>query len=192
MPIEIEAKFKVQSLQNIRERLSHSQGSILKIVLESNVFFDTPQKDLLKTDQGLRIRSMTDLQTGHVKVVSTHKGPRAKGLLKSRSENELEIESLEAGWRFFEAIGYVPTIQFEKKRETWVLGPVKVELDTLALLGFFIEIEGPSEQSVMEAAGLLGLANEKFLTESYAALLDAAVQADPSGCKSVTFAQYPV
>ncbi len=187
MAVEIEAKFKMSDPEAVRAKLKGLSGRFLKTGLEVNIFFDTPDKILLKEDRGLRIRSVKNLDSGEVETVITYKGPRAAGRLKSREERELKVGGLEDGVRLFEALGYVQTIRFEKKRESWLLDDAKVELDTLPLLGTYLEVEAPSQESVMAVVKKLGQEGGDFLTQSYAAMLDGAVKADGAGRKIVTF-----
>ncbi len=187
MAIEIEAKLRMTDPEAIKRKLKAHQGRFLKTGLEVNIFFDTPEKNLLRQDKGLRIRSVKNLGTGEVSTVVTFKGPRAAGILKSRQENELGVDDLDAGCRLFEALGYVQTIRFEKKRESWLLDDAKVELDTLPVLGSFLEVEAPSQESVMAVVEKLGQSGGDFLTQSYAAMLADAVEADASGRKIVCF-----
>jgi predicted adenylyl cyclase CyaB len=181
MPVEIEAKIKMGELESVRSKLRELSGRFLKTGLEVNIFFDTPEKNLLKGDRGLRIRSVKNLETGAVETVITYKGARAAGKLKSREERELKVDSLEDGCRLFEGLGYVQTIRFEKKRESWLLDDAKVELDTLPLLGSFLEVEAGSQEAVMAVVRKLGQEGGDFLTQSYAAMLDGAVKGDVAG-----------
>jgi predicted adenylyl cyclase CyaB len=187
MPVEIEAKFKMTDLEAIKVKLNAHHGRFVKTGLEVNIFFDTCDKNLLRQDKGLRVRSVKNLGTGESETVVTFKGPRAAGLLKSRQENELKVEGLEAGCALFEALGYVQTIRFEKRRESWLLDDAKIELDTLPMLGSFLEVEAPSREAVMSVVEKLGMSGGEFLTQSYAAMLDAVVKADGEGRKIVGF-----
>ena len=106
MAVEIEAKVRITDPGQIRASLTKHQGRFLKTGLEVNIFFDTPEKNLLKSDKGLRVRSVKNLATGEEKTVVTFKGPRAEGKLKTREERELKVESLADACRLFEGLRF--------------------------------------------------------------------------------------
>ena len=57
--LEVEVKFLVADLKAFRERLLAAGGTLAKArIFERNVRFDTPDNDLLKKGQLLRLRQM--------------------------------------------------------------------------------------------------------------------------------------
>ena len=58
--VELEVKLKVESLGPVRERLREIGAEYAGEVLETNRFFDTPDRSLMTSDRGLRIRSNRD------------------------------------------------------------------------------------------------------------------------------------
>ncbi len=139
-------------------------------ISETNTYFDTQMDDLKTSDQGLRIR-VEDHGDGGVKAVITHKGPRAHGRLKSRSESEAEVVDAREAADLLSALGYVPVLSFEKKRQRWEMDGCRVELDTMPLLGDFIEIEGPHDDVVMSVREKLGMADKPLIKASYIGML---------------------
>jgi predicted adenylyl cyclase CyaB len=105
------------------------------------------------------------------RIFVTHKGPRAHGVTKTRAETEAQIVCAEDGERLLSALGYHRVLSFEKRRRRWRLDGCRVELDRLPHLGNFIEIEGPSEEAVLEARNRLDLADEPLIQASYIAML---------------------
>jgi predicted adenylyl cyclase CyaB len=181
LPREIEAKMKLAGAARaeLDARLASHGASRGARLLEINRFFDTPEHALRTRDAGLRIRVERDLDTGRERTVITHKGARAAGSLKSREETELEVASAADADALLRALGFVEVLRFEKLRQRWVLGPCRVELDRLPLLGDFVEVEGSDERAVLDARARLGLEGLPLLTNSYAALLADAVAALP-------------
>ena len=57
----------------------------------------------------------------------------------------------------------------------------RIELDEVPLLGKFVEIEGPAEQTVSQAKSDLGFASAKNITQSYVKMLSAVYES--SGIK---------
>src|SRR5947208_2421378 len=91
MPIEIEAKMAIPTLEPVRAALRARGAERLGLTLETNAFFDTEGRVLLAGDEGLRLRTNRDLERGRDTHVITHKGPMQHGQLKSREEVELTV-----------------------------------------------------------------------------------------------------
>ena len=168
MPVEIEMKLKVEHLAPVRDRLRALGARHVGEVMETNTFFDTPDRALLASDCGLRLRHSRDGATKSEKLVVTYKGPRGEGQVKKREEIEVGVDRADAAEEMMERLGYVRQLSFEKRRETWRLDKCTVELDTLPELGSFVEIECPSEADVMRIREKLGLADVPAVTPTYA------------------------
>ncbi len=171
LPIEIEAKMVLPDAPAVEARLAKLGAKPQPAIAETNVFFDTPQATLKAADQGLRLRVEKGIDGDHHAVIITHKGPRAHGRLKSRSETELKVHSARDGAALLRALGYVKVFSFEKRRSQWLLDDCIVALDTLPLLGDFIEIEGPNDEAVMAAREKLELEQRPLITASYISML---------------------
>jgi predicted adenylyl cyclase CyaB len=171
VPIEIEAKMRLADRAAIESRLAETGATFVADLHEVNTFFDTPGNTLKSADRGLRVR--VERQAGDDKptVIITHKGPRAHGKLKSRSETELQVADEQAAVALLGALGYNPVLSFEKRRTRYALDDCLVELDRLPHLGEFIEIEGPGDDAVMAVRERLGLADEPLVRASYIAML---------------------
>ena len=168
MPVEIEIKLKVEHLAPVRDRLRQLGAQHVGEVMETNTFFDTPDRALLASDCGLRLRHTRNGATRQEKYVLTYKGPRGEGQVKKREEIEVGVDRADAAEQMMERLGYVRRLCFEKRRETWRLDECTVELDSLPELGSFVEIECPSEADVMRLREKLGLANVEPVTPTYA------------------------
>lgn len=176
MGIEIEAKIKVDDLDQFRNRLQDAGAEKVGTYLESNTFFDTEDRSLLAADEGLRLRINRDEATGTDENIVTYKGPRNHGQLKSREEIELQVTHPNAMIDIFERLRFHRVLTFEKKRESWKLADCKVEMDTLPHLGTYVEIEGPRDASVLAVRRQLGLADRHLITASYIAMLMTYLQ----------------
>lgn len=108
----------------------------------------------------------------------TFKGAQQAGLFKARGEIEFVVDRAEAAINLLTAVGFVETLRFQKRRESWTLGDCNVELDELPQLGRFVEIEGPSDDTIRAVALRLGLDPAHSIRESYAALLAATIPSD--------------
>lgn len=171
MPLEIEAKLKVESHATVREKMRTLGAIQLGQVLETNYIFDNAERTLLAGDSGLRIRTTQTETREHRGAILTYKGPRQDSTFKSRQEIQVHIDDAAAAQQMLEALGFIEAVRFEKRRESWQLDACRVELDELPYLGVYVEIEGPDEAAVSRAQNELGLGGIAHIRESYIALL---------------------
>lgn len=188
MPVEIEAKMAVPSLDVVRGKLRELNAEHKGRTMETNTFFDTEDRSLLAADEGLRLRRNLNVDTNADEHVITYKGPRLHGVLKSRDEVELTVTSSDDAAQLLERLGFVRMLTFEKRRESWTLGGCKIELDELPYLGAYVEVEGPDEQSVLGVREKLGLADRPIIKSSYIGMLMGYLQERGQTRKSITFA----
>jgi adenylate cyclase class 2 len=170
MHIEIEAKLKVDSLSSIARKLKAAGAEFVRQLLQTDIYLDDSKSTFRKTDSALRLRRQ--LMGRKEQVVLTFKGPRRKGRFKQREEIQFEVGDARLAEEFFAAIGYKKSLAFQKKRSAWRLGGCEVALDTLPLLGFFVEIEGPNEKKIAAVQKKLGLTGLPHIPESYAILME--------------------
>jgi predicted adenylyl cyclase CyaB len=173
MPIELEAKIKVDDLNTVRTRLQSAGAQPLGQYHEINRFFDTTPPTLRPEDRGQRLRTSRDTQTGQTTHTLTYKGPRHAGQLKQREEIELPLPDPTAAELLLNRLGFARGLVFEKRRESWQLNDCRVELDEVAELGCFVEVEGPQEEAIHAVLETLGLEKAKLIRESYPQLLDS-------------------
>ena len=175
MPLEIEAKFRVESHDPVREALRTAAARRLGVVREWNIILDAADASLQAKGCGLRIRSTrpekATERSGEHKATLTFKGPRQSGEFKSREELEVEVSDAEQTRVLLARLGFVPVLQYEKRRESWQLEDCRVELDEPAKIGRFVEIEGPGERSVQRARERLGLGDTTVTQASYVQML---------------------
>ncbi len=169
MCTEIEAKLKVDSLQEIERKLPELGAEFLAEQLQTDYHFDDANTTLTKTDRCLRLRKQ--MVGKNESLFLTYKGAKEKSNLKKRQEIELEIKDADSVRKLLSALGYEQSLVVEKKRRLWQLGDCEVALDRLPLLGDFVEIEGPDEEKIANAQEKLGLSDLSHIAESYASLV---------------------
>ncbi|MEX0744161.1 MAG: class IV adenylate cyclase [Phycisphaeraceae bacterium] len=187
MSVEIEAKMRLTDRAAVERRLEELGAEPTAGWLEVNTYFDTPQRGLKSSDQGLRVRTEVAAD-GKRTMTITHKGPRAHGPLKSRSECEVGVSDASEAATLLRALGYAPVLSFEKRRQRWLLGGCHVELDELPYLGEFIEIEGDSDDAVMSVREQLGLKGTPLIRASYIAMLMSYIRENQMQEQSIRFA----
>jgi adenylate cyclase class 2 len=170
MCTEIEAKLKVDSLQEIKRKLAELGAEFLEEQLQTDYYFDDANSGLTKTDRCLRLRRQ--MVGRSESFFLTYKGAKEKNEFKKRREIEIEVRDADSAQKLLSALGYEKVLVFEKKRRIWRLGDCVVALDELPLLGAFVEIEGPDDKTIADAQRNLGLANLSHIQESYAFLMD--------------------
>jgi adenylate cyclase class 2 len=185
MPIELECKVRVGSLAEIRGRLQETGAEYVGQVLETNRLFDRRDGSLGRAGCGLRVRSVVVMDGNGPTPTLTYKGPRQDSAFKRRQEIEVPIGDSGAATEILHALGYTERVIFEKRRETWRLGPCQIELDELPELGTFVEIEGPDEAEIRTALAALGLSQAQSINKGYASMI-AGLGADQGGASPLT------
>jgi adenylate cyclase class 2 len=147
--IEFEVKIPNVNIAEIQRRLCES-GAVLQkpAVVHEHIMFCLPSGREIKGGW-LRVRNEGDKVTMSLKVINGNK-------IVDQQEYCFVADSLEDAVRFLELMGAIEKARSEKRRETWVLGNCEVVIDEWPFLEPIIEIEGSSEEMVMETVGKLG------------------------------------
>lgn len=160
---EVEAKFFVRDLRDVRQRVRALGGQIRSNrQLERNWRFDDADRSLSKSGGVLRLRLEQTAQLTYKRPLQT---------IEERQEIELEIDSHSTARALLEELGFQAISSYEKYRETHAFGETLVMLDELPF-GDFVEIEGPSLQEVEQHARRLGLDWNRRVRRSYLDLFD--------------------
>jgi adenylate cyclase, class 2 len=191
MSLEVEAKLKLDSHQEVRARLQELHARPEGAVIETNRIFDDRDRTLRSAGSGLRLRTYRTGSGPAPTATLTFKGPQRQGTLKTREEIEVRFYPPDNGLQLLEALGYVEILCFEKRRETWRLDDCLVELDEVPYLGRYVEIEGPNEPAVLRMQALLGLADLPVIRRSYIALLTEHCQRHGLPHAAITFPTQP-
>ena len=144
MQTEIEAKFLRVDPDDIRRRLKEVGATCKQpMMLMRRVIFDN---DYLKPKNAfVRVRD-----EGH-RVAMTYKQYDEMSLTGAK-EIEFSVSDYDAAVAFLEAVDVRAKSIQEARREIWELDTVEVVIDEWPWIDPFIEIEGPSEKEVKEAA----------------------------------------
>jgi adenylate cyclase class 2 len=177
MAHETEVKFKVADFAAVRRRLRRAAATYLATALQTDAYFDTPDRALRREDRGLRIRSVRHLRSAapreDARPLVTYKGPgNGSRRAKVRREVQTRVDDANAAAEILAACGLEMTVSVQKRRASYRLGDCRVELDELPGIGRFVEIEGPGERAIHAAAEVLGLGGRP-ITDHYVDLLEA-------------------
>jgi len=186
MPVETEIKFRVDDLVALAERLE-SAGFRLETQrsFESNVLYDTPDRQMRARTEILRIRSYAGRWT------LTHKrlpgaGVAAEDRHKHRVETETGIAHGAALAEFFLCLGLVAAFRYEKWRTEWTDDEGHCVIDETPI-GNYAELEGPSTWIDRTALGL-GIYPADYITLSYGRLFEQWRIEHRSAAEELTFA----
>ena len=194
MPHEIEAKFKVANFRAVRKRLAALGAVYLGTDLQTDAYYDTPDRALLGGDKGLRIRRTRRLrgpsgsgEKSDTRALLTYKGPAGDDKrAKIRREIQTRLDSPDAMDEILSALGMAPTLTIQKKRASYRLGSSLIELDELPLIGRFVEIEAPSPKRVEALRAKLDIQADPS-TDHYITLLTNACSRVSKTCLHATF-----
>ncbi len=171
MPREIEAKLRVTSHDDVRDRLTAAGAEFIERVMETNQILDRPDGSLRTRGCGLRVRSADSIDGGSSRATLTFKGPRGGGAFKSREELETEVGDAAVALELLKKLGFIVILSYQKRRESWRLGSCRIELDEPPRLGLFVEIEGPDDGAIQDAREALGLGAAELESASYVRML---------------------
>ena len=197
MSHEIEAKFKVADFRAVRRRLARLGAVYLGTDLQTDLYYDTPDRRLLREDKGLRIRRTRRLRSpspadgeapkADTRALLTYKEP-ADGHKRAKIRREIQsrVDSHQALSDILAALGVTPTLTIQKKRASYRLGSCLVELDELPVVGRFIEIEAASPRQIETTRCKLDIQAEPC-TDHYITLLTKGCARVSGACLEVTF-----
>jgi adenylate cyclase class 2 len=163
---ELEVKLYLLDLPAFQRRLEALGGKPVQArVHEINLRFDTPEGELARASQVLRLRQDQGARL-------TYKGPgKIVGGVRARREIEFSVGDFDAARSFLEALGYQVSLMYEKYRATYKLDGVLVTLDEMPY-GTFAELEGPDAGSIQALALKLGVNWEARIVDSYTFLFE--------------------
>jgi adenylate cyclase class 2 len=184
MAIETEIKFRVADVAELETRLKEA-GFRLETprAFESNVLYDTPDRQMRARTEILRIRSYAGRYT------VTHKrlpdsGP-GEDTHKHRIETETDVSNGEALAEVFQSLGLIAAFRYEKWRSEWSDGQGHCVVDETPI-GNFAELEGTAEW-IDRAAERIGVSRSDYLTLSYGRLFEQWCVARQCAANDLTF-----
>jgi len=189
MPLEIEIKLKVDSFEPTIEKLKSHKAEFQGDFLQADSYYDDDADSLINSDRCLRIR--THNGNGQQVIELTYKGQRQNHRFKTRREIDIKVEKAAELADIFENLGYKKKLAFQKKRSLWRLDGCEVALDQLPLIGKFVEIEGPDDETIESVQKKLCLEHLNHIPSSYAHQIEDELKKRNSTAKEVTFNSEP-
>lgn len=177
MGIEIEKKYRLKRAERERlcVRLREAGAMCEGVEFEENIIYAGGNLDAKRSV--LRLR-----RAGSINLLTYKERFPSSSAIKHQREEETRVQDAEAMAAILYALGYVPALVYEKRRETWRLDSAIVVIDELPF-GLFAEIEG-EEASIRDAERQLELSDAEAematypeLTEKYGERKGATVEA---------------
>jgi adenylate cyclase class 2 len=163
MSFEIEKKYRLTAEQReqILQKLEKVGAKFEGEDFEENVLYRGG--DLNFKSSILRLRKTAD------KAILTYKeAVLTDSDIKQRIEHETAVADGEKMHEILKSIGFVASLVYEKRRQTWQFQTVEVVVDELPF-GLFLEIEG-AEDSIREAEKTLEIESFESEPSPYPAL----------------------
>jgi adenylate cyclase class 2 len=163
---ELEIKLYLSDLTVFQHKVEELGGQLVEPRLhEINLRFDTPDGDLTRTAQVLRLRQDTAARL-------TYKGPgETVGGVHARREIEFTVSDYLSAQALLEALGYQISLMYEKFRTTYSLEDLQITLEEMPY-GNFTELEGTDPAAIRATAAKLGVNWDARILESYTSLFD--------------------
>ncbi|MBR5389156.1 class IV adenylate cyclase [Candidatus Saccharibacteria bacterium] len=150
MKNEIEAKYLDVDKDTIRKKLQSIGAELIKPeVLMRRVVFYTGEHSFA------RVRDEGD------KIVMTYKNVIDDNSILGKKEVNVEVNNYDDTIMLLQGCGLRIKARQETKREVWKVGKVEICIDTWPWIPTYIEIEGPTEESVWGVAKKLGFKKEE-------------------------------
>ena len=160
MAIETEKKYRLTTRQReqVLHRLPEIGATRVGEEFEVNVLYWGESLDMDQSVLRLRRIGSSGLLTYKEKFPS-------RSDVKQHQEYETRLDNPDAMESILDAIGFVPSLVYEKRRETWRLGKAEIVIDELPF-GLFMEIEGV-EAEIRDIEGKLAIKRLKTETSTY-------------------------
>ena len=159
-PLEIEVKFLLPDVENLRQRIAGTGAIDRGRVFETNFRFDDSNGSLTGNSSLLRLRK-ADRTTLTFKA----RPPETDNQFKIHTEYEVTVSDFGMMRRILERLGFRRRQVYEKWRETFVLNATHLCLDAMPF-GDFLEIEG-TKTAIIAVASRLGLVWERRILLNY-------------------------
>lgn len=134
--IEVESKYRSPGNDKVEKALVKLGAEKIAEETFEDIYFAHPVKDFGKTDEALRLRKKGD------SAELSYKGPRMMiDRTKAREEINLHIDDPLTAQRIVERLGFREFCAIRKKRVSYILDKLRIDVDDVEGLGEFVELE---------------------------------------------------
>ncbi|MDO8536988.1 MAG: CYTH domain-containing protein [bacterium] len=178
---EIEAKFLEIDVQTVMGKLREI-GAIDDgdDFLREIIFYDKAGRWQYEEKKFVRVRQAKK----GIFVTFKH---NEENSVTGTKEVEFEVKDVQIVKKFLEEIGLIAFREQEKKRHTFRMGKVIIDIDTWPSVPTYVELEGPSEEELKKVAVALGLEWSKAIFESARYVIEKHYKIPVSKYRQFTF-----
>jgi adenylate cyclase class 2 len=171
--IEVEMKFRSPGNGKVVDALRSIGAKELSDNSIDDVYFAHPSRDFGRTDEAVRLRTR-----GSGLSELTYKGPRMeRKSAKAREELTISVDDGLAARRMLERLGFCEFVSIRKRRISFALDKLRVDVDDVEGLGQFVELElmteDPSRAETLMEIARKELSLAEPVSETYLELLPA-------------------
>lgn len=164
---EIEVKILGIDVEAVAKRLLEVGAKSLFDGTVKCVHLDFKGAPIRETGALFRMRRWEGKEDFPSKVEICYKGPKAVvDGCKVREEIETTVANADTFLEMMEKLGLHITLDNEKRRRSYALGEVHVDLDEYPRVPAYMEIEGPNRAAIDGTIATLGLGGCEVSTES--------------------------
>lgn len=166
--IEIEIKAKLKNKEFIEKKLKELGAQYIGKKHQIDYYFSPPHRSYV--GKGLYFRIRHDKLSGKSRM-EYHAAKMGEHYVGE--EYEIEVSDYKMALKILDLLEFKPELAIDKIRNSYKLGDVTIDLDTLKELGSFIEIEilnkNPKEvvRKIKALATTLGISEKDIMHQNY-------------------------
>lgn len=140
--IEVEVKLKIAEKDKVKRFLLEQGFTLHHFVKEEDRYFDNTSGAIRTSGQAMRIRRVTDMETGETFAQINFKGTKMDDRIMTREEQETEIADADSVEKILNHLGFYAVEQkVVKYRQQYCRKEMHACLDSVEGLGEFLELE---------------------------------------------------
>ncbi len=178
---EVEVKVAIEDIELMTRKLVDSGAKELNREVQIDIYFDHPCRTFVKTDEAVRVRTISPLDkhglaTSQAPNELTYKGPKLDKETKTRVEYTVGTDDSDQLISILESLGFKPIAKIAKKRTFFDLRNITISVDDVEDVGLFLELEFIAHQkdemesakkNIFELLGELGIDAKQSICDSY-------------------------
>ena len=151
--------------RHLTDTLSISNASKLKSILLTPEIIRMIKKFGINPNKWVRLRETDGKTTITIKHILNEQLQEKYGTkMQPVLETEMEVPSIKSGNAILEQLGFSFRNYQEKRRTTYDLDSVEIDIDSWPLIPPYLEIEGNSDEEIRKVIEKLGLQNKDIVS----------------------------